>query len=76
MAVTAYTDYLALIDAGFTPPAGPGRCPQCAFHTPTQGHRQGCPTARKKKAALHPAPVEKARGPEVRKHRRATDHPS
>jgi hypothetical protein len=24
--------------AGFTPPRGPGRCPTCGWHTPTQGH--------------------------------------
>lgn len=23
---------------------GPDRCPQCGFHTPTQGHRAGCPS--------------------------------
>ncbi len=31
--------------ASFTPPAGPGRCPGCGFHTPTQGHRAGCEAA-------------------------------
>jgi len=29
----------------FTPPAGPGRCPGCGFHTETQGHRAGCEAA-------------------------------
>jgi hypothetical protein len=27
----------------FTPPAGPGRCPQCGLHIETQGHRDNCP---------------------------------
>ncbi|WP_322859150.1 DUF3854 domain-containing protein [Mycobacterium europaeum] len=29
---------------GIVVPAGPGRCPQCGFHTATQGHRVGCST--------------------------------
>lgn len=28
---------------GFTLPTGYGRCTACGFHTPTQGHRHGCP---------------------------------
>lgn len=27
---------------GFQPPTGPGRCPECGCHTPTQGHRDTC----------------------------------
>lgn len=27
----------------FQPPTGHGRCPACGFHTPTQGHPEGCP---------------------------------
>jgi hypothetical protein len=27
---------------GFVPPKGPGRCDECGFHTPTQGHRDTC----------------------------------
>lgn len=27
---------------GFRPPAGPDRCADCGFHTPTQGHREHC----------------------------------
>lgn len=27
----------------FRLPAGPGRCPDCGFHYPTQGHRGDCP---------------------------------
>lgn len=34
---------IAMKRAGFTPPAGPGRCAWCGFHTKTQGHRDGCP---------------------------------
>jgi hypothetical protein len=34
-------------DTNITPlfqvPAGPDRCSQCGFHTPSQGHRDGCP---------------------------------
>lgn len=42
-------DIADLADSGGTkaaPPlvTGPGRCPQCGFHTPTQGHRAGCPS--------------------------------
>jgi len=29
----------------FTPPTGPGRCPDCGFHVQTQGHRAGCEAA-------------------------------
>lgn len=29
----------------FSAPSGPGRCGQCGFHTPTQGHRDGCQQA-------------------------------
>jgi len=29
----------------FTLPTGPGRCPDCGFHTETQGHRPGCEAA-------------------------------
>lgn len=32
--------------AGFTPPTGPGRCPRCGWHTPTQGHHPDCPARR------------------------------
>jgi hypothetical protein len=28
---------------GFTPPAGPDRCPGCGWHTASQGHDHGCP---------------------------------
>lgn len=28
---------------GYTPPKGKGRCPACGWHTPTQGHPDGCP---------------------------------
>ncbi len=28
--------------AGFTPPAGSGRCPDCGWHVATQGHRDDC----------------------------------
>ena len=44
--MTAYTELLALKRKGFRPPNGPKRCPKCAFHTPTQGHRDGCPDTR------------------------------
>lgn len=27
---------------GFVPPSGPGRCPECGCHVPTQGHRDDC----------------------------------
>ncbi len=27
----------------FLPPTGRDRCVRCGFHTPTQGHRDGCP---------------------------------
>jgi hypothetical protein len=27
---------------GFSPPTGPDCCATCGFHTPTQGHRDGC----------------------------------
>jgi Protein of unknown function (DUF3631) len=27
---------------GFTPPDGPGRCDDCGFHIPSQGHLEGC----------------------------------
>lgn len=27
----------------YNPPTGPGRCGECGFHVPTQGHRHGCP---------------------------------
>ena len=30
-------------DISVTPEAVPGRCNRCGFHTPTQGHRDGCP---------------------------------
>jgi hypothetical protein len=26
----------------FIPPTGPGRCAECGWHVPTQGHRRGC----------------------------------
>lgn len=39
----AFREFLALKAAGFQPPTGAGRCSRCAFHTPTQGHRDGCP---------------------------------
>ena len=37
-------DWAILNDDGtvFRPPQGPGRCPRCGCHIPTQGHRQGC----------------------------------
>ena len=38
-----YDDFVALKNSGFKPPAGPGRCGWCGFHTTTQGHRDGCP---------------------------------
>ncbi len=41
--MTAYDDFLALKRGGFRPPTGAGRCRKCAFHTRTQGHRDGCP---------------------------------
>ena len=28
--------------SGFTPPTGPGRCPECGYHVRTQGHRDTC----------------------------------
>lgn len=28
--------------SGFTPPAGPDRCPECGWHVPTQGHLREC----------------------------------
>ena len=40
---TAWRDFIDALKAGFRPPTGPGRCPRCAFHTATQGHRDGCP---------------------------------
>ena len=27
---------------GCSPPTGPDCCATCGFHTPTQGHRDGC----------------------------------
>jgi putative DNA primase/helicase len=30
-------------NVAFTPPSGPGRCPGCHWHVPTQGHQPGCP---------------------------------
>lgn len=33
--------------AGFTPPRGPGRCPTCGWHTPTQGHHPECAKTRR-----------------------------
>ena len=27
----------------FTPPSGPDRCPECGWHTETQGHKPDCP---------------------------------
>lgn len=45
----AYHEYLARVKAGFRPPTEPaGRCHRCAFHTPTQGHRDGCPDTYRK----------------------------
>jgi len=31
---------------GFTPPSGPGRCAECGWHIPAQGHQPGCPANR------------------------------
>lgn len=31
---------------GFAPPTGPGRCDECGWHTPTQGHRDDCQQTR------------------------------
>lgn len=46
--MTDYHDYLAKRRNGFAPPTEPpGRCPYCACHTPTQGHRDGCPDDRR-----------------------------
>lgn len=45
--ITAQMEFLALKSRGFRPPSGPNRCPSCAFHTPTQGHREGCPANQK-----------------------------
>lgn len=28
---------------GYRPPTGPGRCPACSWHVPTQGHVDECP---------------------------------
>jgi hypothetical protein len=30
----------------FTPPRGPGRCPECGWHRRTQGHKPDCPRGR------------------------------
>jgi hypothetical protein len=35
--------------AGFKPPTGPGRCPECGCHIATQGHKSAC-TANKDQA--------------------------
>jgi hypothetical protein len=32
--------------SGFIPPTGPGRCPECGCHVPTQGHKPDCRSAR------------------------------
>lgn len=45
--MTAYAAFLALLQSGFRPPQGPGRCPKCFLHTKSQGHRDGCPNNRK-----------------------------
>jgi hypothetical protein len=37
------TTYNRMRRSGFSPPVGPGRCRDCGFHEPTQGHRDGCP---------------------------------
>lgn len=29
-------------NGAFRPPSGPGRCPECGWHVPTQGHRDPC----------------------------------
>lgn len=34
--------------SGFRPPAGRDRCPACGWHTPTQGHPEGCPREAKR----------------------------
>lgn len=31
--------------AGFTPPRGPDRCPDCGWHIPTQRHHPDCQDA-------------------------------
>lgn len=46
--MTAYADFLALVRNGFRPPSGPKRCRKCALHTPTQGHREGCPSDKRR----------------------------
>ncbi len=42
--VVFHGSWALLTDDGgvFRPPAGPGRCARCGFHTPTQKHRDGC----------------------------------
>jgi hypothetical protein len=53
--------------AGFVPPTGPGRCETCGFHTPTQGHRDGCQTMKKENTSAHP--IDQAGVLEVQHHR-------
>jgi putative DNA primase/helicase len=40
--VTGRTPNVNPTSSGFTPPAGPGRCVQCGWHVPTQGHVREC----------------------------------
>jgi hypothetical protein len=48
--MTAYREFLARKAAGFNPPEEPpGRCGRCAFHPPTQGHRDGCPDDKRRR---------------------------
>jgi putative DNA primase/helicase len=39
---TGSTANVGLTPSGFQPPAGPGRCPECGWHIPTQRHRSDC----------------------------------
>ncbi len=52
--MSAYDDFVALKNTGFTPPRGAGRCGWCGFHTTTQGHRDGCPQDTNRSSTLAP----------------------
>lgn len=49
---SCWIDFLSTVERGFIPPSGPGRCTDCGFHTPTQGHRHGCPSRKAAQSAL------------------------
>lgn len=56
-AVTTYSEVTAdRKRTGFRPPTGPGRCPACGWHTPTQSHPAGCP-GKARKTTYSPLPT-------------------